>query len=86
MLPTHFIQAGRYFSFRNTLKAKDIRCDNFYTAGIFLDIDVATDIDDADIERSIKSEISLIYSSGDVQYITNTLDKQRGQSTRSVKL
>lgn len=34
------------------------------------------DIDgDTDIERSIKSEISLIYSSGDVQYIMDILDK-----------
>lgn len=47
----------------------------FIQQTLFLDIDVDTHIDDIDIERSIKYEISLICSFGDVQYIMDTLDK-----------
>lgn len=55
MLPKHFIQAWRYFSLRNTWKAKEIRYEEFYTVDLFVDIKV--DIDDTDKYRFMKYEI-----------------------------
>lgn len=42
---------------------------------IYFFFNIYVDTDDTDIERSIKSEISLIYGFGDVQCIMATLDK-----------